>query len=365
MINKSCLIKTSVVLIVTMCCSLLFSTVSYASGNNTPATATEITDDQSYYSTISSTSDVDWYKIKFNITGTANFYLGSVPSNCDYELEVYKNNGTTLLANSALGGNGASETIRCRVNANQYYYLKVIASSHQNTSDTYLIRGKVYSSTSGKIFSFNYTVSDGHQINSTPSAQVAMNYIWNMKYSGSVYENNAASTAYNSMLGTSIFCVINHANAGYISFSKPVSGSTAVETSYLCGSSSVHPSVSQYITNTRLSEMELAIYAGCCSGCIPASGTSLISATLSAGAKNCIGFTEEINIGATHCWIEKFFQYCRDGYTDSFGDTDYSLYGVLLGATEYIENMYGESKGLSSYVYGNSKVFTTVIGGNY
>ena len=359
MINRRYLIKIALVLIITLFFTFSFSTISYASGNNTAATAIEIVDDQSFHGVLSNASDFDWFKIKFNVTGMANFYLGSIPSNCDYDLEVYKNNGNTLLAKSEKGGN-ASETIRCRVNANQYYYLKIVSSQGYAANDSYLIRGKVYSTTSGKIFSFNYVDSEGYSINSTPSAQVAMNYIWNMKYSGSVYENNTASTAYGAMIGTSIFCVINHANAGYISFSKPVSGSSTVETTYLYGSSSSHPSVSQYITNTRLSEMELAIYAGCYSGNTSSGGSNLVDATLSAGAKSCIGFGDEILISYTHLWIEQFFKYCRDGYGG-----DYTILSAMMGAYEYVDFYYESTGGLDDIKFGTSIVANHIIGGNY
>lgn len=45
-------------------------------------------DDYDNYGYISSTSDVDYYKVKFNSNGNANFWLGSIPPGTDFDLYI-------------------------------------------------------------------------------------------------------------------------------------------------------------------------------------------------------------------------------------------------------------------------------------
>ena len=62
--------------------------------NNTSALADETYDGYNNYGRISSTSDVDWWQIYFDQEGMANFWLGEIPSGCDYDLQVYDYTGT-------------------------------------------------------------------------------------------------------------------------------------------------------------------------------------------------------------------------------------------------------------------------------
>lgn len=92
---------------------------------------------------ISSSSDVDWWKIKFKHSGKANFWLGDIPSGCDYKLTVYNANGTIQLANSNNSGN-ISELVTLNVTKDAYYTIKVSCSSGYSTTSKYLLRIKNY-----------------------------------------------------------------------------------------------------------------------------------------------------------------------------------------------------------------------------
>ena len=137
-----------------LCLGLLFclgSKTAYASAgtiyesepNNTYSAADLTYDDYDNYGYISTTSDVDWWKVKFNSSGTANFWLGNVPSGCDYDLRLYSSNGTTLIQSSTNSGN-ANELITINVSANVYYYIKINSYSGSSSSSRYLFRAKLY-----------------------------------------------------------------------------------------------------------------------------------------------------------------------------------------------------------------------------
>ena len=112
--------------------------------NNVMSNADEISDDEDVYGTISSASDVDWYKVQFSSSGVANFWLGQVPSGCNYQLELYNASGTYLTG--SYNGNGQQELISFyTVSANTLYYIKIYSASGYSSSQ-YKFRTKWYPS---------------------------------------------------------------------------------------------------------------------------------------------------------------------------------------------------------------------------
>lgn len=65
--------------------------------NNTYATADRTYDDYDNYGTMTTEDDVDWWKISFSSSGMANFWLGNIPSGCNFDMHVYKSDGTTQI----------------------------------------------------------------------------------------------------------------------------------------------------------------------------------------------------------------------------------------------------------------------------
>lgn len=120
--------------------------------NNTSGSADRIYHDYDNYGKISSASDVDWYKIKFNGQRKVNFYLGDIPAGCDYDLYLYDSNGTTLLTNTSMDNinpttiNGVTEVRHYdlienfQATGNKDYYLKVVSYSGYNNSSYYLLK---------------------------------------------------------------------------------------------------------------------------------------------------------------------------------------------------------------------------------
>lgn len=110
--------------------------------NDTYSNATRTYDDYINYGAIRTNTDEDWWRIIFNESGKANFWLGDIPPGCNYDLEVYEPNGTTRIAVSANLGNTA-ELIRMNVTAGKMYHIRIFSKSGCSTSK-YCLRIKNY-----------------------------------------------------------------------------------------------------------------------------------------------------------------------------------------------------------------------------
>lgn len=147
----------------------LLSTVSESESNNTIGTADKISSDDDVYGTISSASDIDWYKITFSSSGVANFWLGNVPSGCNYQLQLYNSSGALLTG--SYNASGLQELISFYSVSATTYYIKIYTASGYSTSQ-YLFRAKWYPSSdsyeSNNTFSTATTLSN----NSTLKANI-------------------------------------------------------------------------------------------------------------------------------------------------------------------------------------------------
>ena len=118
-------------------------TVVESEPNNIPNTADQTGNDFDNYGTISNADDMDWWVVSFGETGYANFWLGNIPSGCNYDLSLYASNGTTLLAASLKTGNANELISEYWVTANTNYY--VLVNSHGGYSSYYYkFRAKNY-----------------------------------------------------------------------------------------------------------------------------------------------------------------------------------------------------------------------------
>lgn len=135
---------------------MLAATRYESESNNTYTSANRVYDDDDVYGTMSSTSDVDWYVVSFPSAGSANFWLGQIPSGCDYDFQVYASNGTTLLGSSTSGSNN-NELITLSVSANTNYYMKVYSYSGSSSS-YYLVRAKNYPTSSSDTWEPNDSI---------------------------------------------------------------------------------------------------------------------------------------------------------------------------------------------------------------
>ena len=141
-----------ILLIATMLSSVLSFSASAASGtvyesepNDDFSTADWTYNDYNSYGAISQ-SDFngkgDMWKITVPYSGYANFYLGHIPSGCNYELCIYKHDLSGVLAYSYNTGN-KRELVSAYVEAGKTYYIYVFSISGYSSSN-YLLRVKVY-----------------------------------------------------------------------------------------------------------------------------------------------------------------------------------------------------------------------------
>ena len=114
-------------------------TVYESESNNTMATADRTYDDYDSFGTLGSSSDVDWWKVSFTMSGTANFWLGNIPSGCNYDISVYSQAG--MLLGESYNSGATAELVQVDVTAGTYYYIKV-DSAASSSSSQYLLRVK-------------------------------------------------------------------------------------------------------------------------------------------------------------------------------------------------------------------------------
>ncbi len=119
-------------------------TIYESESNNTMSTADVTSDDRDNYGSISSLSDVDWWKVSFIEGGRANFWLGNIPSGCNYELSIYNASGGLL--SYSYNARNTAELIQYDVSPNTTYYIK-IESSYGTSNIQYLLRVKNYANT--------------------------------------------------------------------------------------------------------------------------------------------------------------------------------------------------------------------------
>lgn len=111
--------------------------------NNSMGSALTVNSDDTVAGTLSSASDVDWFKVKFSSNGVANFWLGNVPANCNYQLELYNASGTNIAG--SYNGDGQQELISFYgVSANVWYYVKIYSAKGSSTTSSYTFRTKWY-----------------------------------------------------------------------------------------------------------------------------------------------------------------------------------------------------------------------------
>jgi hypothetical protein len=96
------------------------------STHGTPATAVLIPLNTNITGTISTGTDIDYYKFVISKVGSVTITLTTLPAN--YALALYSTNGTTLLKSSNKNGN-TSESISYTFTTTGTYYVRVIGSS--------------------------------------------------------------------------------------------------------------------------------------------------------------------------------------------------------------------------------------------
>jgi hypothetical protein len=110
--------------------------------NNSFGTANQTYDDDNMYGLINPSNDVDYYKVMFSGSGSANFYLGNIPSGRDYDLYVY-DSSYNLIASSTNGSNSDELISNQSIFPNTWYYIRVVGYNGSfDPYNYYLLRAK-------------------------------------------------------------------------------------------------------------------------------------------------------------------------------------------------------------------------------
>lgn len=121
--------------------------------HDTRATAQTLEQDNTLRGYIKSASEEDYYVITFPFAGKVNFWLGEIPTGCDYDLYLYTESGR--LASKSDNTNATQELISgYTVSAGLKYYLLVKSKSGYSTSKPYKLRAK-WSPRSGFTYFYN------------------------------------------------------------------------------------------------------------------------------------------------------------------------------------------------------------------
>lgn len=146
--------------------------------NNTLDKAQAINQDDTIYGKISSTSDVDYYTVTMPAAGKANFWLGDIPNDCNYDLYVYSASGGLLFYSTTTN---SQELISNKpVGKNTKLYIKVISASGYSTSQNYRLRVKL-NMDNYVFFCQKAVVNGGFNFYDNNISNTYLKYVWQGK----------------------------------------------------------------------------------------------------------------------------------------------------------------------------------------
>ncbi|MCL1810309.1 MAG: M23 family metallopeptidase [Clostridiales bacterium] len=221
--------------------------------NNTPGTADRLYDDDDMYGRIySASTDVDWYVVSFPTAGAANFWLGSIPSGCDYDLALYASNGTTRLGLSQNSGT-ANELITYSVSANTNYYVKVYSYSGSSSS-YYLFRAKNYPAQKG-----SQTAPAAPTVSSTTTTSITLATVSGCEYSrgGTTWQT---SPAFNGLTASTPYSFYQRKAATATLNASPAS---AARTASTAAKGSQAAPAAPTVSSMTATSITLATVSGC------------------------------------------------------------------------------------------------------
>lgn len=366
--NKKLKRLLSLLITLSLICSSSLLFVSAASGtkyevesNDTRAQATLTYDDYDNYGKISQYNDKDYWKVKFPNEGFVNFYLGNIPSGCDYEMVVSDYSGTTIWALDLQSGTN-HEFVRLHVKANYIYYIWVYSADYScSTSAYYHMRVKWYPLNYGDFFAYTVDANINNslgRLETVSAGNGVMDSFAALGFGSSNVYTNLSAASVISYLPYSQFAVLdNHGYPGYISLPT-----LTTLTKLYAGSNNLgyNDRAISSLTSGSFSNTSLIVFCACYTGSTDNYGNNLIDAAVGKGAISAIGWTNLIYEDQSTPWLDKFFNYCSQGYSiyDAAYEADDWLYGIReknisAGQDEnnlypMIHRYYGSSRALAN-----------------
>lgn len=311
--------------------------------NNTYIGADQTYDDYDNFGKISSPSDVDWWTITFTSEGIANFWLGKIPSGCNYDLQVFKSNGTTIIVESLKASN-AQELCKVHVRSGETYYIKIDSASGSSNTN-YKMRVKNYPLGNANIFTTN------QGINTTGDATVFLPVVWDLGYGGQEYLNNSAADFYSQLPLSDILVASNHGDPGLAHFYN----SNLYGFSF-AGILPQDRALSNFSSGS-LSNAKLVIYSSCKSGLPDSTFGNLVDQTISKGAFCCIGWKKTITSRSAEEWLHVFMLYI--GMGKNIGNARSLTNDWVNDHSTYTAS---EKSAITQQYCGSSRLFATKLG---
>ena len=111
--------------------------------NNTRATANSVNQDDTITGYISSSSDVDYFKVTASANGVFNFWLGNIPSGKDYDLYIYNSSGFLLGSSTSTSATQEFVSGITATKGNTYYFAVKGKSGHYSATSAYTVRCRI------------------------------------------------------------------------------------------------------------------------------------------------------------------------------------------------------------------------------
>lgn len=127
---------------------------------DTSAEALQISDNQTINRTVEKAGDVDWFKIKFDKAGNANFYMQPWQTDLQLDLRIYDASNGLLASSTKVAGK--QELITYIVKAGVFYYIRVNHFGTYKATHSYTLRCKVYPNLGSRVaFDSAYYINQG------------------------------------------------------------------------------------------------------------------------------------------------------------------------------------------------------------
>ncbi len=354
-----------IVVVSVMCSSSIISVYSAggnrfeSEGNNTIASADITYDDYNSYGSISYIGDFDYWKVTFSTEGMVNFYLGNIPSGCDYNMEICDSGGVPSWAMDLQSGS-AHELIRLHVKANTPYYIRIYSPLYDSSSSNYLLRVKWYPLNDALYYSYTSEANEAHNMRGIDTVAMGENALWyfyDMNFT-EIYNftNHEASAVLSSMPFAQLMILDNHGSPGLIVLPSMSSRSTL----YAASNSQMTSDdrAISTLASSSLSNSSLIIFFACNTGNDDSNGNNLVDAAVSKGAIASFGWKNSISASLGEEWMDLFLDNCSQGepiyYAAELADEQLvqSIRGINLSNVEK-DKLFAKAEALSNRYYGS------------